>query len=173
MKTFTFVMLSSAAAIAGCSDEADIGVDSDPITCSDVGTADVAGHVTDPFTNAGYDFDSATPTAFGATTGGGPTLQLAGAVDNPDQQASLLLRFSFYCGPAELAKYGVRGDTQEGLDCPLQVASAVLGRIEYLPAETGTLIVDDNANCLAGRFRVDFGSHGAIGGSFAAPWTQQ
>jgi len=47
----------------------------------------------------------------------------------------------------------VKGDTQQGLECPLVVASAVLGEIEYLPATGGTLIVDETANCFAGRFR--------------------
>lgn len=90
----------------------------------------------------------------------------------PNAQAQLILQFGFYCGPTERARYEVRGDTQQGLECPLQVASEVVGQIEYLPAETGTLIVDENASCLAGRFRVDFGSHGEIGGKFAAAWSQ-
>jgi len=47
----------------------------------------------------------------------------------------------------------VKGDTQQGLECPLEVASAVLGEIEYLPATGDTLIVDETANCFAGRFR--------------------
>ena len=167
MKTLTIALL----ALAGCSDEADIGVDSAPVTCTDVGLVDVAGHVTDPNTNSGYDFDTAVARAVLGANGGGPTLQLFSG--NPDTQAQLILQFAFYCGPAELATYGVRGDTQQGLDCPLQVASEVLGQIEYLPAVSGTMIVDDNANCFAGRFRVDFGSHGEIGGKFAAAWSAQ
>jgi len=171
MKTLSFLMLTGA--LAGCSDEADIGVDSEPVTCTDVGlgTADVAGHVTDPNSNSGFDFDAAVPRAIFGPNGSGPSLRLISG--NPDTQAQLILQFAFYCGPAELATYGVRGDTQEGLDCPLQVASDVVGQIEYLPAESGTFIVDENANCFAGRFRVDFGSHGEIGGKFAAPWSQQ
>lgn len=173
MKTLTIALLAGAAA-TGCSDQADIGVDSAPVTCNaDVlGTADVAGHVTDPTTNAGYDFDAAVPRAvLGVATGAGPSLRLISG--NPDTQAQLILQFAFYCGPAELATYGVRGDTQQGLECPLQVASEVVGQIEYLPAVSGTMIVDENANCFAGRFRVDFGSHGEIGGTFSAPWSQQ
>jgi len=172
MKILSFVMLSGALA-AGCSDEADIGVDSNPVTCAEatLGKAEVAGHVTDPLNNSGYDFDSATPSAFLGGNGAGPTLQLYSG--ETDTQNSLVLRFSFYCGPAELATYDVRGDTQQGLECPLQVASVVSGRIEYLPAESGTMIVDENANCLAGRFRADFGSHGEIGGWFAAPIFRQ
>jgi hypothetical protein len=146
-------------ALVGCSDDADIGENSDPVTCGAEYFADVSGSVTDPNNGTRYDFNAATATATGQQT---TTLTLQGE--------ALLLRFGFYCGAAERARYGVKGDTQDGLDCPLEVASTVLGRIEYLPAKSGTLIVDENSNCLAGRFRVDFGSNGSIEGSFSAPW---
>jgi hypothetical protein len=163
MKKMAIVMLWGLAA-AGCSDEADIGLDSQPIGCMTDPTAKIAGEVDDPNTGTTYPFEHATPTARRAVTGGQVTVQLS--------NDTLLLRFAFYCGQSEIARYGVKGDTQEGLDCPLEVASVVLGRIEYLPAKSGTLYVDQNSNCFAGRFRVDFGDNGALGGWFSAPWIQ-
>ena len=161
MKTTFAIALVLAA---GCSDEADIGVSSTPVTCNTTPFADVSGGVSDPNGGTHYEFATATPSAT-RTVDGATTLTLNGG--------SLLLRFGFYCGAANIARYGVKGDTQEGLDCPLEVASVVLGRIEYLPAKGGTLIVDENSNCLAGRFAVDFGGAGSIDGSFSAPWQQQ
>lgn len=149
---------------AGCSEDADIGVNSQPVTCTPNGFVQVSGGVSDPNNSSQYDFDAlagkATRTVDGATT----------LSFNTD---SLMLRFGFYCGAAERARYGIKGDTQDGLDCPLEVASVVLGQIEYLPAKSGTLIIDENSNCLAGRFAVDFGGNGDIDGSFSLPWTQQ
>jgi hypothetical protein len=163
----TVLVLSAA----GCSDEADIGVDSKPITCSDGPVAVVAGDVQNPYDGKDYSFDEAIPTV-SLSPNNGPTLvQLSGTVDNPDTQGRLLLRFSFRCGPAEIAKYGVIGDGQtQQLECPFQVPVAMLGQIEYLPATTGVLYIDETSNCLAGRFRVDFGGNGAVGGWFSAPW---
>jgi hypothetical protein len=46
----------------------------------------------------------------------------------------------------------------------------VFGQIEYLPAESGEVIVDDGGNCLAGRFYADFGDNGELTGWFRAPW---
>ena len=159
MKTIAIALVLAA----GCSDDADIGVSSEPVTCTPNGFTEVSGSVSDPNNGTDYDFNAGGSTAT-RTTDGATSLQF-----NTD---SLLLRFGFYCGAAQLAKYGVKGDTQEGLDCPLEVASVVLGRIEYLPAKSGTLIIDQNSNCLAGRFAVDFGSNGHISGSFSTPWAQ-
>jgi hypothetical protein len=162
MKMIAFALLGMS--VAGCSDEADIGVDSAPVTCTPDQTkiAEVAGSVRNPFDGSVFQFDAASPTAMQSPNNGASILQLA--------SDSLLLRFSFYCGPTEVARYGVIGDTQQQLECPFEVASAMYGQIEYLPASEGVMIVDEASNCLAGRFRVDFGSDGAIGGSFSAPW---
>jgi hypothetical protein len=160
MKSMAMIAMVLAA---GCSDDADIGVNSTPVTCLAEAFADVSGNVSDPNGGANYDFEQATPVAT-RTTDGATTLSLNGG--------SVLLRFGFYCGAANIARYGVKGDTQEGLDCPLEVASVVLGRIEYLPAKGGTLIIDETSNCLAGRFAVDFGGNGSLGGSFSAPYQQ-
>ncbi|HEU0031665.1 MAG TPA: hypothetical protein VFQ53_13590 [Kofleriaceae bacterium] len=154
----------------GCSDEADIGVDSQPMQClpNNEAVVTVGGRVTNPYdTSQHFDFDSATAVARQYAT------QSALRLDTPagPNDVGLVLQFGFYCAPAEIAQYDVVADGQQGLDCPFQVASAVLGRIEYLPAESGVMIVDESSNCLAGRFRADFGEFGAIGGSFSVPWT--
>jgi hypothetical protein len=162
MKTMAMIAMILAA---GCSDDADIGVSSTPVTCTQQSFADVSGSVSDPNGDGvSYDFVQATPSATRSLDGAATTLSLDGG--------SVLLRFGFYCGAASIARYGVKGDTQEALDCPLEVASVVVGRIEYLPAKGGTLIIDETSNCLAGRFAVDFGSNGSLGGSFSAPYTQ-
>src|ERR1043165_4708904 len=117
MKTMAIVTLCGLAA-AGCSDEADIGLDSQPIGCMPDATAQIAGEVTDPLTGDSYKFDQAVPTA--RRSGNLVFAQLS--------NDALMLRFGFYCGDSQIARYGVKGDTQEGLDCPLEVASVVLGR---------------------------------------------
>jgi hypothetical protein len=162
--TTVFVMISGLA--VGCSDEADIGIDTQPVTCNPDtgGVAEISGAVSDPQSGATYEVSDAGVTA---------TRSIDGAETATLNGGSVVLRFAFYCGPSSVDRFGVRGDTQEGLDCPLEVASVVLGRIEYLPAESGTLIVDENVDCLAGRFHVDFGDHGELTGNFAAPWTGQ
>jgi hypothetical protein len=158
MKTSIIVIL---AGLVGCTDEADIGMSSEPVQCTAQAFTAISGSITDPSGNhTQYTFDSGTAMATGQTQG--TNLKVQGE--------ALLLNFGFYCGTAERAKYGVKGDTQAGLDCPLEVASAIYGRIQYLPANSGTLIVDENSNCFAGRFHVDFGSAGSIDGSFSTPW---
>ena len=157
MKTLCIAML---AGLVGCSDDADIGTSSEPVQCSpNTPFIDVSGSITDPSTQTHYAFDTATAIASNVN---GTSLRFQGE--------ALLLNFGFYCGAAERAKYGVKGDTQAGLACPLEVASAIYGRIEYLPAKSGTLIVDENANCFAGRFHVDFGTAGSIDGAFSTAW---
>ena len=159
MKTLCIAMF---VGLVGCSDDADIGTSSEPVKCTtDAPFTDVSGAITDPSTQTRYTFDTATATA-SASPAGSTNLRFQGE--------SLLLNFGFYCGAAERAKYGVKGDTQAGLACPLEVASAIYGRIEYLPAKSGTLIVDENANCFAGRFHVDFGASGSIDGAFSTAW---
>src|SRR5262249_9986679 len=114
-------------------------------------------------------FDAATPTVVGAN--GGVVATLSGDIASPTTQGRLLLRFVFRCGPAEIAEYGVIGDGQTPqLHCPYEVPAAMLRQIEYPPADSGVLYVDEISNCLAGRFRVDFGARGAVGGWFSVPW---
>jgi hypothetical protein len=149
----------------GCDGEADIGIDSTPRTCDPNGpTADVQGTVTDPFSGTEYVFGAAGATAIPNASGGG-TVSIG--------DDTLILRFGFYCGTREIGSYDLGPDDQsEPLDCPLTVLGAVLGQIEYLPADDGVVIVDESANCMAGRFRADFGEYGELTGWFSAPYQQ-
>jgi hypothetical protein len=161
--------ISAPMCLAACSQDADIGIDSQPVTCNDVGGAEVSGRVTDPSSGTDFEFGPAVPrVALGPATGGIPYTAILNS--NTDTGSGLQLRLNFLCGAAELASYGVKPVQQQTLDCPFEVAGSVLGRIEFLDAKSGTLIVDDNANCLAGRFAIDFGEHGSLGGWFSAPW---
>jgi hypothetical protein len=169
----TLVLVTSILGLsAGCSEDADIGIDSTPVTCAPSAVATISGTVRNPADGTTYSFDHATPslTVPPTTTGAGASLQLTGGPAS-DLQTSLLLRFGFYCAAAEIATYGVAPDDQSRqLQCPFEVASALLGRIEYLPAQDGTLIIDESVDCLAGRFRVDFDENGAVAGTFSTPW---
>jgi hypothetical protein len=161
VSTLGLLLVSST----GCNGEADIGIDSEPRTCSvDTPTAEVHGSVIDPNTGTEYDFGAAGATMIADASGGG-TLSIS------DQ--SLILRLGFYCGTRDPGTYDLGPDDQsEQLHCPLHVLGAVLGRIEYLPTDDGVVIVDESANCLAGRFRADFGEYGELTGWFSAPYQQ-
>lgn len=157
-------LVTFTCSLFACSQDADIGIDSQPVTCGDVGTADIAGRVTDPYTNTSYEFGTVTP-------------RVALIPNNPDwpytailEDGTLQLQLGFHCGAAELESYRVSPGNRQQFECPLEVHGAVLGQIEYLPARSGTLVVDENSNCLAGRFTIDFGAYGELGGWFSAPW---
>jgi hypothetical protein len=161
----TLLLLASAS---GCDGEADIGRNSDPVldlapvACtSDAVTAEVAGAVVDPDTGTRHEVGAASATAIGDDTGSA-VLSLG--------DGTLLLRVSFSCRTHAPGTYRLVADGQDGVECPAEVAGAVFGAIEYLPAERGTVIVDDSGNCLAGRVHADFGDRGALTGWFRAPW---
>jgi hypothetical protein len=163
--TPTLLLLASGF---GCDGEADIGSDADPfldldpVACtSDPVTAEVAGSVVDPDSGTRHDLAAASATAIGYDTGSA-VLSLG--------DGTLLLRVTFSCQTHAPGTYQLVADGQEGVECPSEVAGAVFGAIEYLPAERGTVIVDDGGNCLAGRLHADFGDRGALTGWFRAPW---
>jgi hypothetical protein len=167
MKTIILTPTSLLICALGCSGDADIGADSDPaadlepVTCSQGPTADVEGSVVDPVSGARHGFGAASATAIGYDTGA--------AVLSLDD-GSLLLRVSFSCQTHAPGTYRLVADGQQEIRCPAEVLGAVRGAIEYLPAERGTVIVDDSGNCLAGRFHADFGDRGELTGWFRAPW---
>lgn len=168
-KTILTPTLLLLASTFGCDGEADIGgdsgrvVDSEPVTCTSAGdTAQVEGRVVDPETGARYDFGAASAGAL-IYPNGSATLSLG--------DSTLLLRLSFNCQTHAPGRYALVADSQGGVMCPLEVAGAVFGAVEYLPAESGEVIVDDGGNCLAGRFHADFGDKGQLSGWFRAPWT--
>ncbi|HEY5926169.1 MAG TPA: hypothetical protein VIV11_31005 [Kofleriaceae bacterium] len=169
MKTTLLATSLLGISLAACSDEADIGVNSDPITCMTAPAADMAGSV--DYNGQTYKFSNAIPSLTRDTNGTITTLSLWSS-ENPDTQRGNYLRFYFQCGQAEVASYDVVAGTDQQLSCPHEVSSSVLGSIEILPATEGVLIVDEMSSCLAGRFRVDLDSDhggGALGGWFSVP----
>ena len=152
---------SLACSLLACSQDAEIGIDSQPVSCTDVGAAEVTGRVTDPFNGTDYEFGTVTPRIAGTTSETYTAILDDGTIQ---------LRLGFQCGAAELGSYGIAPGTDQQLECPFEVTGAVLGRIEYLGANSGTLIVDESSDCLAGRFAVDFGEHGEISGWFSSAW---
>jgi hypothetical protein len=147
-------------AATGCSDEADIGIDTQPVACLPNGGGEVHGSVS----NGGYhhDFGAVTTQLFQDPDSGAAMVQLA--------DSELFLRIGFQCGPAELESYDVVPGTTQQLACPYQVTGSIVGQIEYLGASDGVVIVDQNVNCLAGRFNVDLGDAGELTGWFSTPW---
>jgi hypothetical protein len=169
-KTIAFAAAFLGVALPGCSDEADIGVELDPVGCLPNGpTGAVEGtlSVSNPNGTYTHSFGAATVELFTNPDTGGPMVQLS---DN-----ELILRLDFRCGPAERDKrYSLIGDgRQQALACPDEAYGTILGQIEILPADSGVALVDEGApssNCLAGRFGVDFGSAGELTGWFSTPW---
>jgi hypothetical protein len=167
--TITTCLFASSLAIAGCADEADMGIDSDPVTCATDGAlADMAGTVS--YDGRTFRFDNGYPSATYNTDGGVIGVSLWSS-DNPDTQIGNSLRFDFVCGTPTRGTYAIAGSErqQDPSVCPFSVASAVSGSIEYLPASGGTLIIDETDGCLAGRFRADLSGFGAVGGWFSIP----
>jgi hypothetical protein len=169
MKTILLTSLLGLS-LTACSDEADIGIDSTPITCQQTATGGMNGSV--DYNGTNYEFTNASPSLVKDANGGISMLSLWSSQD-PDTQRGNYLRFFFGCGAATTASYDVvEGSNNVPLVCPNQVTAAVLGSIEILPATDGVLIVDDNTSCFAGRFRVDLGNDrgdGALAGWFSVP----
>lgn len=162
--TTTSLAFVACAVIGGCTD-ADIGVDIDPVTCLPQSAGEVRGGVDGP-NGYHHDFAGVTAQYIATPNGGGGMVQLN---DN-----ELFLKFYFGCGTAERGKsYGVVGDgDQRQLACPDEVYGSLTGQIEILPADSGTVIVDEgapDASCLAGRYAVDFGEAGNLTGWFSTP----
>jgi len=162
-------MIRSAIALPlliACSQDADIGIDTTPLTCTDVGFAEVSGSVRNPADGQNYEFGAVSPrVALSGSTDGTPYAVILQGTD-----VGLQLRLGFDCGAAERTSYGVVPVTPQRIDCPFQVTGVIGGRIEFLEAQSGTLVVDENSNCLAGRFRIDFGDDGEIAGGFSSAW---
>jgi hypothetical protein len=170
MKTTILATSLLGLSLIACSGEADIGVDTTPITCQPTAVAEMHGSA--EYNGETYDFNNASPTVIRDQTGAISMLSLWSSED-PVNQRGNYLRFYFGCGSAEVASYDVvNGTRQAPLACPYEVSASVLGQIEILPATDGVLIVDDNTSCFAGRFRVDLDSElgsGAASGWFSIP----
>ena len=147
-------LVFATVALIGCTGEADIGVDSQPVECNPDGAsvADMTGEV--HYGGQTFHFDNAMPSLVRDANGGYSQVSLWNYED-PNTQRGNSLRFYFSCGAAQIASYSVVGSLDQQLQCPLQVAGSVLGSIEILPTDSGTLIIDQTQGCLAGRFHVE------------------
>ena len=131
-----------ATLAAGCTQNADIGIDDQPVTCMNNGAAAEAhGTITNPTTGESY--------AFGDTTvqlAAQPTRVVLSSLVGLDIGASM--NISFLCGQPTLDTYGVEGVSQQTIDCPLSVATDLMGQpgaaVTFADASDGTLIIDDS-----------------------------
>ena len=147
-------ILIATTLLAGCIDEdANIGVSSEPVTCQPTAAAEAHGHI------ESFTFGTAT-----ARLGTGTPTQ----VDIADNQ--LILQLGFQCGTPARDTYAVMPVQPQMIDCPLAVTGSVVGQVEFVDANSGTLIVDETQSCLAGRFAIDFGASGSLAGWFSVPW---
>jgi hypothetical protein len=164
MTTKIAIAAGLGLALAGCSQDADIGIAIDPVTCTPAAAGSVEGHVS--YQGYEHDFGVVDITVYQPTDA--PTF-----LSLSDRE--LILRLGFLCGPAERATYNVISDgPNQQAACPFEVNSSLVGQIEYLPARRGTLIVDESASCFAGRFHVELGNDagdtGDLVGWFSTPW---
>ena len=153
--------------LTGCSDEADIGVDMNPVTCAQVGGAEVNGTIhkaaSPDSPERDIEFGAVTPSVASTTGGAGQTLTLSAS------EASLSI--AFRCGDAELKPYDVVEQTRDQLACPYVVTAFVSGQLfPFTTAKDGKVIVDENSNCLAGRFAIDLGDGNELSGWFSSAW---
>lgn len=164
----TILLATSFLGLVGCTDEADIGTDMQPVTCMQTSAADMNGSVT--YMGTDWHFDNALPTLVRDPSGTYTTISLWSSQD-PDTQRGNYLRFTFGCGPVELADYSVvRPGPNQQPACPLQLSAAVLGSIEILPVDSGKVIIDETQGCVAGRFGVSMNNtagDGSLSGWFS------
>ena len=74
MKTTLLATSLLGISLAACSDEADIGINSDPVTCMPNAVGDMAGSVT--YNGTTYDFDNGAPSVSRDPAGNITTLSL-------------------------------------------------------------------------------------------------
>lgn len=159
-----FILATSL--LVGCTQNADIGISGQPVGCMpNSGTAaEVHGSLHDATANKTYTFGTTTA----ALQRQQPlTLSLSSPV-SPD--APVVMRLLFLCGQPTLDTYGVEPVQRQTVDCPLSVAGDAGMANFFADSSAGTLIVDENVNCLAGRFDVTFGDKGSLAGWFTVPW---
>jgi hypothetical protein len=145
--------------VAGCIDEdANIGISSEPVTCQPTAAGEAHGKI------GNFTFGTATV-----------QLQPAQPVRLSIADNQLILGMNFQCGQPSRDTYAVMPVSRQVIDCPLAVSGAITGQLEFADVSNGTLIVDETANCLAGRFAVHVDattgtSGGSLSGWFSVPW---
>ena len=154
-----------ATLLAGCTNNADIGISNQPVTCKPDAEGAAHGTVTNTTTNKSYTF-STVAASFGSTAGpSGRDVLL--------QDTTLLLSLDLPCG-TDLGTYDVGAGQQA---CPLLVNGAVSAANQqvYAIGHSGTLILDQNTTCFAGRYDVELAigdkltPAGEVAGWFSIP----
>jgi len=156
----TTALVLAAAAAPACTQDADIGLTSQPVACMELAAGDVQGTLS---TAAGdHEFQFVTASLTAQT----PLVRLE------DSNGQLSLELEFACGSPSLDTYDVVA-SQRQLRCPLEVSGWVRGGPVtgdlYADASDGRVVIDQNVDCLAGRFDIDFGNHGRLTGWFSLP----
>ena len=157
-----------AALLAACTKNADIGISGQPVTCQSAAAGAASGTITSATTHQSHTFGSIQATL----TPLGPASPLTVALADTDA----VLHVTFPCGDA-LGDYDV-GQAQTA--CPMFVSSSVTQTQQQFSANglSGTVILDQNTGCLAGRYDVDYGykmdngtvvDEGTVAGWFSIP----
>ena len=86
------------------------------------------------------------------------------------------LKLNLLCAGTQVGDYAVRDQVdQHTPDCPFEASASISGNaIEYLAGTAGNIVIDDmsntqSADCLAGRFAIDFDGNGTLTGWFIGP----
>jgi hypothetical protein len=159
-----FILATSL--LVGCTQNADIGISGQPVSCMPNSAAAAAAHgsLHDATANTTYTFAATSPRLSFMPI----TVTLSSNTGTAD--APVFARLAFLCGQPTVDTYGVEPVQPQRIDCPLSVAGSAGMANFFADSSTGTLIVDENVNCLAGRFDVTFGDKGAVAGWFSVPW---
>lgn len=138
-----------ATLLSACTDNANIGISNQPITCQNAAAGAANGTLDNPYTQKSFTFGAAQASL--SPIGGAPTF----GVHLTDTMLALDVQFA--CGQPALDSYQV-GANQSA--CPLVVNSTVSGNLQqvYGTGQTGTVIVDQNVGCIAGRYDIHYGT---------------
>jgi hypothetical protein len=157
----TIAIAVVAAAASACTQDADIGLTSQPVTCQQQSAGDVQGTLTNAAGSHAFQFVTASLLAQPTTA----RLQ--------DPNGQLTLDLGFQCGSPGLDSFDVVAVSNQQVHCPLEVTGSVTGGPVtgdlFADASSGRLVVDQNVGCLAGRFAIDFGAPGRLTGWFSVP----
>jgi hypothetical protein len=157
-------------AVTGCSSEAEIGIDSQPVTCLDLNTATASGSVRSDIDDENYAFRDVSASMV-ASNPDSPTFPVL--IANNQMRLGLWFCGLSRPGTIELGDHAVEGVTaQRSCPSPIVNASMVGSVLEFRDAEDGLVIVDETQNCFAGRYAVDFGANGSVAGTFSVAWAQ-
>ena len=155
------------AALGACTDDANIGVSDQPIDCQPNAAGAAIGTLSNPYTHNSYDFGAAEVSLATDLT----------AVRLTD--SALLLQLQFPCGTAKGTLATSIATPGSALTCP-GAASVVSGNLQqvYGQGYAGTVIIDQNVGCLAGRYDIKYSSMrdnstvddiGEVAGWFSVP----